>query len=215
MYGNFCLTNSRMGEQRKSCQVTTHIHTRYRSLHLFINFDNTTLCFLQIQVFESETFRHRTATDTHQQLFCYDTTVPLCILIRDYSSFVRLRQADNFRTKQEFNTTFGIFRTEQSGKLFIHSTQDFVHHLNYRHLYSQTVEERCELHPDHSATDNDQRSRQFLTIQSIPMRPVVHCIHSRNRGNKGFRACTKYQILSFVSLFSAANCILINDLCFS
>ena len=215
MYGNFRFTNSRMGEQRESCQVTTNIHVRHRSLHLFINSDSTTLRLLQIQVFEPETFRHRTATDAHQQLFCNDTAVSLCVLIRNNSSFFRLRQADHSRTKQEFNTSFCIFCTEQSGKLLIHSTQDFVHHLNHRHLYSQTIEERRKLHTDYPATNNSQRSRQFFTVQSIPVRPVVHRVHSRNRGNESFRACTKYQVLPFVNFLPAANRIFINDLRFS
>ena len=190
MYGNFRFTNSRMGEQRESCQVTTNIHAQHRSLHLFINSDSATLCLLQIQVFEPETFRHRATADTHQQLFCNDTAVSLRVLIRNNSPFFRLRQADHFRTKQEFNTSFGIFRTEQSGKLLIHSTQDFVHHLNHYHLYSQTIEERRKLHTDYPATNNSQRSRQFFTVQSIPVRPVVHRVHSRNRRNKGLRPRT-------------------------
>lgn len=62
---------------------------------------------------------------------------------------------------------------------------------------------------------NGQRSGQFFIIQRVPVRPVIHRFHSGNRGNKGFRTGAKYQVLTFVSLLTAADCILIYDLCFS
>ena len=215
MHGHLCFTNGCMSQQGESGQVTANINTRHGGLHLLIHFDSPTFCLFQIQVFEPETFCHRTTADTHQQLLRYHTATSFRILIRDNSSSFRLRQADNFRTKQEFNASLCIFRTQQSRKFLIHSAENLIQHFDYRHLHAQAIEERSELHSYHSATDNGQRSGQFFIIQRVPVRPVIHRFHSGNRGNKGFRTGAKYQVLTFVSLLTAADCILIYDLCFS
>ena len=44
------------------------------------------------------------------------------------------------------------------------------------------------------------------------MRPIIYGIDSRNRRDKGFRSCTKYQIIPFIGFFTTTNRIFINDL---
>ena len=66
MYGNLGLTDSRMSQQRKACQITADINAGQRSLHLLIDLDSATPGFIQIQIFESKTFRHRSASNAHQ-----------------------------------------------------------------------------------------------------------------------------------------------------
>ena len=52
-----------MSQQRKACQITADINAGQRSLHLLIDLDSATPGFIQIQIFESETFRHRSASN--------------------------------------------------------------------------------------------------------------------------------------------------------
>ena len=56
-----------MCQQRETCQVATDVYTRQGCLHVFVHHDATPFGLLQFQIFQSETFRHRTTAHTHQQ----------------------------------------------------------------------------------------------------------------------------------------------------
>jgi hypothetical protein len=92
MYCNFALTNSRMGEQRESCQVTTNIHAAQESCIFFINSESATLVSSPNSSFRAQTYRHGDGRNS-STAFCNDTAVSLRVLISKQHPLFRLRHA--------------------------------------------------------------------------------------------------------------------------
>ena len=100
----------------------------------------------------------------------------------------------HFRIQIESDSPFGIFGTKHTTGFLIHRSQNLRHHFYHMYFHAHTVEERSKLHPDHSATNNDQCLREFLYLQGLLGSPIADFWQPRYGRNHCIRAGTYQQI---------------------
>ena len=70
------------------------------------------------------------------------------------------------------------------------------------HFRSHAVEEGGELHADHTAADDHQRSRQFFGQQRLTACPILRFRQSGNGGYDSFRTGADKQVGGFINSFA-------------
>ena len=73
------------------------------------------------------------------------------------------------------------------------------------HFRPHAVKKRGELHADHTATDDHQRSRQFFGQQCLTACPVLCFRQSGNGRYDGFRTGADKQVGSFINNFARSD----------
>ena len=89
-------------------------------------------------------------------------------------------------------------RPADTGKLPIHSAQNFIHHFNNGHFHTKGLEESGKLHADYSSAYNDQRTGHFLVVECITVSPVVYFLNAGNGRYECFTSGTDQKMIASI-----------------